>query len=135
MSFDIAGYGSWTLTPFGRKVLKGAARVELRRAMPLQTRSSRAERKSRTPSTQLDGADKELWERLRSARQTLAQKHRVAAYVIFADRSLLDMVHLKPGTREQMRLVHGVGEAKLERYGDIFLNVIREHNDSAHSNS
>ena len=51
----------------------------------------------------------------------------VAAYVIFSDRSLLDMVNLKPQTRDQMRLVHGVGEAKMERYADIFVDVIRKH--------
>ena len=49
------------------------------------------------------------------------------AYVIFADRSLLDMVHLKPETRAQMELVHGVGKSKLEKYGDIFLAVLRAH--------
>jgi superfamily II DNA helicase RecQ len=37
------------------------------------------------------------------------------------------MVHLKPEIRDQMMLVHGVGQAKLEKYGDIFLGVIRQH--------
>jgi ATP-dependent DNA helicase RecQ len=39
----------------------------------------------------------------------------------------LDMVHLKPERREQMMMVHGVGQAKLEKYGDIFLEVLKQH--------
>ncbi|MGB7916534.1 MAG: HRDC domain-containing protein, partial [Rhodomicrobium sp.] len=42
-------------------------------------------------------------------------------------KTLLDMVHLKPQTRDQMTMVHGVGAAKLEQYGETFLTAIREH--------
>ena len=82
---------------------------------------------SAVPVGQLNETDQLLWSTLRAARLDLAKEQKVAAYVIFSDRSLLDMVHLKPETREQMLLVHGVGEAKLERYADIFLGVIRKH--------
>jgi len=129
MTFDIAGHGSWMVTPFGRDVLKGKAKVELRREMPLQRASKRDRTRgpSAIPVGQLGEADQQLWSALRAARLDLAKELKVAAYVIFADRSLLDMVHLKPKTRDQMRLVHGVGEAKLERYADIFLELIRKN--------
>jgi superfamily II DNA helicase RecQ len=41
------------------------------------------------------------------------------------------MVHLKPDMRDQLMMVHGVGQAKLEKYGDIFLQVIRQHRAAA----
>lgn len=130
MTFDIAGHGSWTVTPFGRSVLKGETKVDLRREIPMAKTSGKRERgKSASAASvgQLGEVDQQLWSTLRAARLDLAKEQNVAAFVIFSDRSLLDMVHLKPGTRDEMRLVHGVGEAKLERYADIFLRVIRKH--------
>ena len=52
------------------------------------------------------------------------------AYVILPDRSLIDMAKRKPTTTVEMAQVHGVGESKLARYGDAFLEVIREHRRS-----
>ena len=49
------------------------------------------------------------------------------AYVILPDRSLIDMARRKPATPAEMAQVHGVGELKLARYGEEFLEVIREH--------
>ena len=49
------------------------------------------------------------------------------AYVVFADKTLLDMVRLKPKTMFTMGAVYGVGEAKLRQYGEVFLDVIRQH--------
>jgi ATP-dependent DNA helicase RecQ len=130
MSFDIAGHGAWTVTDYGRRVLKGAAKVEVRRETlaPAASRQ-KAQKGSAPPSTQLTGPDRALFEALRATRLTLAKEAGVAAFVILPDRSLYDMVHLKPQTRDQMRLVHGVGEAKLEKYGDIFLETLRRHFD------
>ena len=45
-------------------------------------------------------------------------------YVIFHDATLKEFVRMRPSTREAMLEVHGVGQAKLERYGDAFLQVI-----------
>jgi ATP-dependent DNA helicase RecQ len=71
--------------------------------------------------------DTALFEALRERRSALAKEQRVAAYVVFADKTLIDMVRLKPTTMTAMSAVHGVGEAKLRQYGDIFLDVIRAH--------
>ena len=51
----------------------------------------------------------------------------MAAYVVFADKTLIDMARRKPATPTEMSAVHGVGEAKLRQYGEIFLDVIRQH--------
>jgi len=49
------------------------------------------------------------------------------AYVVFHDRSLIDMAERRPDSIEQLADVHGVGAAKLKRYGVAFLDAIREH--------
>ncbi|MGB7917163.1 MAG: HRDC domain-containing protein, partial [Rhodomicrobium sp.] len=75
----------------------------------------------------LSGTDAALFEALKATRRALATEKKVPAYVVFPDKTLLDMVHLKPQTRDQMTMVHGVGAAKLEQYGETFLGVVREH--------
>jgi ATP-dependent DNA helicase RecQ len=46
---------------------------------------------------------------------------------VFADKTLIDMARRKPATAEEMSTVHGVGEAKLRQYGEVFLEVIRRY--------
>ncbi len=73
----------------------------------------------------LDDADAALFERLRALRRRLADEHKVPAYVVFSDRSLQDMAAKKPRTREEFLNVDGVGQKKLEQYGELFLAEIR----------
>lgn len=61
---------------------------------------------------------------LRAARRELAAQHGVPPYVIFHDKTLLEMAELRPLSREQLRGIIGVGERKLDEYGDAFLEVI-----------
>ena len=134
INLDVAGFGSWTITARGREVLRGKATVELRkealvaRADKAAPRSTSAAGKS---GAALSGTDATLFEALKAVRRTLATEKKVPAYVIFADKTLLDMVHLKPQTPGQMAMVHGVGAAKLEQYGAAFLTVVAKHLSSA----
>jgi ATP-dependent DNA helicase RecQ len=68
-----------------------------------------------------------LFEALRQRRSELAKQQQVAAYVVFADKTLIDMVRLKPRNTTEMSAVHGVGDAKLRQYGQTFLDAIRQH--------
>ena len=72
-------------------------------------------------------AHQALFQALRVRRSALAKAQAVPAYVILPDRSLIDMAKRKPTTMPEMAEVHGVGESKLKRYGEAFLEVIREH--------
>ena len=74
-------------------------------------------------------ADKELLRRLNSLRRLLAEEQHVPPFVIFTNATLRDMAAKCPQTRQQMLRVDGVGEKKLERYGDVFLREIREYMD------
>ena len=135
---DIAAYSALKLQAGARDVLRGE--VELRFARPRVKPAGEAggdggggrKRKRRSAALEAAGAaagavvDEGLFERLRGLRATLAAEQKVPAYVVFADRSLADMAARRPATREQFLDCHGVGDAKLERYGEQFLAAIAE---------
>jgi ATP-dependent DNA helicase RecQ len=128
IALDITGYGTWSVTETGRGVLKGNAGVTLRRDT-LKPATRKTARAAANAVALADGAegDAELFEALRRRRSELAKEQRVAAYVVFADKTLIDMARRKPATAAEMSAVHGVGEAKLRQYGDVFLDVIRQY--------
>ena len=127
IALDITGYGTWTITDAGWQVLRGYAKVPLRKDTLKPGR--KAARAAATAAALADGGEEDaaLFEALRRRRSELAKAQRVAAYVVFADKTLIDMARRKPRTAAEMGAVHGVGEAKLKQYGDIFLAVVREH--------
>jgi ATP-dependent DNA helicase RecQ len=57
----------------------------------------------------------------------LAKERHVPPYVIFSDKSLIDMAHLRPRDESEFGMVHGVGAAKLKDFAKLFLAAIREH--------
>ncbi len=128
VALDITGHGTWSVTEAGRHVLKGAAKVPLRKDT-LKPATRKTARAAANAAALADGSagDALLFEALRRRRSELAKEQRVAAYVVFADKTLIDMVRLKPRTASEMSSVHGVGEAKLRQYGETFLDTIRQH--------
>jgi superfamily II DNA helicase RecQ len=71
-------------------------------------------------------ADDELFERLRTLRKRLADEQGVPAYIVFSDKVLRELAEHRPQRPYDMLQVSGVGPAKLERYGDAFLDEIRK---------
>jgi ATP-dependent DNA helicase RecQ len=127
IALDITGYGTWTVTEAGRRVLRGADKVTLRKDTIKPGR--KAARAAAKDVALADGApgDAALFDALRRRRSELAKEQQVPAYVVFADKTLIDMARRKPTTAAEMSAVHGVGEAKLRQYGNAFLEVIRQH--------
>jgi ATP-dependent DNA helicase RecQ len=129
---DIADYSTLKLAPAAAGVLRGESEVRL--AEPRLREASRAGAKAakaaaaaeRRKRRDFDGADvdADLFERLRALRRRLAAEQSVPAYVVFADAALIAMASLRPGTPEEFLEVPGVGQAKLERYGETFLAEI-----------
>lgn len=70
--------------------------------------------------------DEELFNILRVKRKELADRRGVPPYVIFSDKSLIDMCERLPRTHEEFSMVFGVGNQKLKKYGDIFMKLIKE---------
>jgi ATP-dependent DNA helicase RecQ len=73
--------------------------------------------------------DNALFAKLKDLRTQLARRARMPAYIVFSDASLRDMCRRRPVTKEAFLEVSGVGAAKLEKYGDAFTQLIREHEE------
>ena len=122
---DIEAYGGLKLTEAAKPVLKGASEVWLRRDVEVTTRkSSKAERGSRAKESYAEVSDDPLWLALKAKRMELAKEQGVPPYVIFHDSTLLEIHQQKPASLSAMSRITGVGQAKLERYGDEFLQVL-----------
>ena len=121
---DAERYGALRLTPRSRPLLKGEERVWLRED-PAAKRAAR--KTARVPSYQVPPEGESLWEALRELRTRLAREAGVPPYVIFHDATLREMVRLRPSSPTELLALQGVGETKLERYGEAFLQVLREH--------
>ena len=67
-----------------------------------------------------------LWEALRECRRVFAEEQGVPPYIIFHDSTLQAMAELLPQTLDEFGLLSGVGERKREKYGPVFLEVIRD---------
>ena len=115
-------YGGWSVTEDGWAVLKGRSRVELR--VPVKRKSAKTGQRrgaQRVP----DDVDGTLLAALKAKRRALAEEQGVPAYVVFPDRTLIEMAASQPATLDEMAMVSGVGAKKLERYGAIFLEILR----------
>ena len=127
LATDEEGYGTLRLTNASRDVLKGTTPVLLRRERDRSERRSarRKERSART-RTSLDIAPHEtaLWDSLRDLRGRIAREQGVPAYVIFHDATLLAMLRERPRTLGDLASINGVGERKLARYGEAFLEAL-----------
>lgn len=118
-----AQYGGLQLTSPGLDFLKEKKTLHLRKAD--KRKKAKAVRKAAAVQSFTDEADISLFSALKAVRTELARTQGVPPYVIFHDKTLQDMVLLKPDTMERMAMVHGVGASKLEKYGQAFLRVIR----------
>ncbi|MCW8920618.1 MAG: HRDC domain-containing protein, partial [Sedimenticola sp.] len=89
----------------------------------------KAQRKAKAPkgAAEIGPYDEALFERLRTLRKSLADEANVPPYVVFGDNSLLLMARDKPTEVDEFLAISGVGQAKLERYGDEFMNAIALH--------
>ena len=121
---DIAAYSVLKLTETARPVLRGEVPVQLAKPR-VRVKAAKPKRQRSSFGTGVPADyDEELFERLRELRRRLAAEQGVPAYVVFGDRSLADMAARRPATLDEMLAVHGVGSAKLERYGEVFLAEI-----------
>ena len=121
---DMAAYGGLKLTEAARPVLKGEQEVWLRRDAEPEKRMSKAERSARAKEAFEGANDDPLWQALKAKRLELAREQGVPPYVIFHDSTLLEIHNRKPQTLDEMGQISGIGQAKLQKYGDAFLNIL-----------
>jgi ATP-dependent DNA helicase RecQ len=128
ISLDIVEHGRWTLTEPGRRVLRGEAKVDLRTDVANRAVGRKAKRRTaEAVAIAAGGGDDTLLAALKALRQSLAKAQRQPAYVIFPDRTLIELASVRPTAKEQLLEIHGIGEAKLKRYGTAFLDVVLRH--------
>ena len=125
LKINIQKYGALQITPEGEKVLKGEEEYFYRKIdlnKPIKEKRIKAE----VIDSDTLNEEKELLSSLKSTRLQLAKKRRVPAYIIFPDATLHQMILHKPQTLEELGQLNGVGPQKLDKYGEVFLNVIKE---------
>lgn len=129
---DIQAYGGIKLTEAARPVLKGETEVWLRRDEDTaKRRSTKAERGARVKEGYAEANEDPLWHALKAKRTELAREQGVPPYVIFHDSTLLEILNQKPGSLTEMGNISGIGQAKLTRYGDDFLQVLEDFANGA----
>ena len=110
-----------------RPLLKGESEIWLRRDEDKSTRkSTKAERGARVKEGYAEANDDPLWHALKAKRTELAKEQGVPPYVIFHDSTLLEILNQKPGSLTEMSNISGIGQAKLSRYADDFLQVLED---------
>ncbi|MCA8931371.1 MAG: HRDC domain-containing protein, partial [Rhodospirillaceae bacterium] len=125
VTVDLAGHGGLSIAPAGRDFLRTKPTLMLREPRPRRARQGKAARGA-APSA-VPEADQTLFQLLRQKRLELARVQNVPPYVIFHDKTLMELAAARPASRADMANVPGVGEAKLDRYGPAFLSVIADH--------
>ena len=119
---DVADFSVLKLTDAARPLLRGELRLTM--AKP-RTRPAAAKKKSPRNTADLD-YNEELFEKLRLLRKELADAAGVPPFVVFGDKTLIEMAAYLPTDEAALLNIHGVGATKLERYGTAFLNILTE---------
>lgn len=127
LSADIALYGGLKLVDeLALPILRGQQEVWLRKEIKKSKGSiTKSGRQKKDDHPVANSAEEQLFMALKAQRTELAREQGVPPYVIFHDSTLLEMVKLMPTTLEQFQLLNGVGQAKLEKYGDQFIQVVQ----------
>ena len=124
LGMDISRYGALTLSQQAEAMIEGEGEFYMR--PPIKS-SRKAERKAQAvKQTDLSDEDQSLLIRLKALRSELARELGKPAFVVFSDATLMDMVAKRPTHRQEMLDVSGVGETKFARFGEAFLDVIKQ---------
>jgi ATP-dependent DNA helicase RecQ len=124
---DPERHGALRMTEAARPILRDEATITLRR----DTIRKAAGRRPAVKALVSD-EDAPLLSALKAKRRALAESARVPAYVIFTDRTLIEMAETRPVDLDGMAGISGVGAKKLERYGAMFLEIINGAVDAVH---
>lgn len=124
VEIDHDNYGSLRLPEGARAVLRGERRVAMRHYQKPQKQRRPAARASGFAEIELSAPQQALFEKLRWWRVETARAHNVPAYVIFHDATLREIARAMPATLDELRQVSGVGEKKLETYGEQLIGLV-----------
>jgi len=121
-------HGALQMTESARPILRGEASIMLRR----DTIKRAASQRRPAVKAMVSDEDAPLLSALKAKRRALAETASVPAYIIFTDRTLIEMAETRPGTLDDMARISGVGAKKLSSYGDEFLSVVNGEAEAMH---
>ncbi len=130
LELDIKGFGGLKITEQGVALLKSERDFRYR-PDAMAKRAARASRVERPSPVELDGEAVDLLQRLKALRLDLARERNVPAYVIFPDRTLVELAARRPQDKLAFSQIHGVGARKLEQFADVFLAEIAAARNAA----
>ena len=120
-------HGALTMTEAARPILRGEDTIRLRRDTIAAAKDRRAPAR-----TLVNEEDEPLLSALKARRRELAEQQGVPAYIVFTDRTLIEMAEQRPATLDAMARIAGVGAQKLDTYGATFLSVITGAEEEMH---
>lgn len=129
LRLDVQGYGGLGITPKGEDLMRGDETFRYRQDTLKKSRASKRRTRDLAADAGLPEADTGLLNELRALRLSIAKERGVPAYVIFTDRTLVDMARRKPANMAEFAEVHGVGAAKQRDFAAIFLAVVNKPAD------
>jgi ATP-dependent DNA helicase RecQ len=127
IKIDAERYNALTVEENARPLLRGEIALHLKK--PAESfRAKRRRDRAAPPAAAVGDAaiDPRLWDALRARRRALADAQNVPTYVIFHDATLAEIARRKPKTLDAFLEIPGIGDRKLARYGDAFMQVVAE---------
>jgi len=122
LKVDIVGHGGLQITDVGRKFLQEKNMLQMRKysgKVKVKTAS-----KFKTDLALEGDFENELFTKLKAKRFEVAKAQNIPPYIIFHDKTLLEMIKIQPKNLQDMLKISGVGEAKVRKYGEVFLNIL-----------
>jgi ATP-dependent DNA helicase RecQ len=124
---DPLRHGGLRLTEKARPLLNGTMEIKLRKDSISAVNDSRS-----TIKLLVSDEDAPLLSALKAKRRALAEQQKVPAYIVFNDKTLIEMAECRPKNLDDMAVLSGIGAKKLERYGLAFLSVITGQKENVH---
>lgn len=126
---DMNAHGGLVMTPEGRAFLKDKDSILLRLDEKPASRAGKTAKRAADISLLNDEADQELFGRLKALRLSIAREQNLPPYVVFHDKTLIDIALTRPASMEEFARIGGVGQSKREKYGRLFLGVVNGGGD------
>jgi len=123
----VGEYNTLALTETGQQLLRGEGECKLLQMRPNKKAARSRASKTGVAADSWEGVDSGLFEALRQLRGQKSEDRGVPAYIVFSDATLRDMARIRPSNADSFREVKGVGEKKLQDYGEEFVDFITDH--------
>jgi ATP-dependent DNA helicase RecQ len=131
LSVNLGTISGYRLTEKSWPVLRGERKVRFRKDPRLTGNEKIKKAPAKRKAASLSDPDRPLFEKLRRLRLDIAKELGVPSFVVFHDKTLMEMAAAQPKNREEFLQISGVGEIKAERFGDAFLIAINEGNEGS----